>query len=87
MFKQDVRVEDICLGNIIMHNYNNYYTNYYEIKKKELYNKTPSYYKLWLKLIYSPCPKNRSTLVVEHHMNTELLVVADNINQIKWIDV
>ena len=83
MFKQNVRVQDICLGNIIVHNYN----NYYEIQKKDLFNKTPSYYKLWLKLIYSPRPTDYSTLTVEHHINTELLVIADNINQIKWIDV
>lgn len=83
MFKQNVRVEDICLGNIVEYNYN----NYYEIQKKELYNKTPNYYELWFKLIYSSRPTIPSTLVETHHMNSEILVIADNINQIKWIDV
>lgn len=83
MFKQYVRVENIVVGNIIMDNFR----NYYEIKKLEFYNNNVNYYRLKLKLIYSPSYSYKSVLNVEHHRNTELLLAADNIYQIRWISV
>lgn len=83
MFKKFVTVENIVVGNIIMDNFR----NYYEIKKLEFYNNNVSYYRLELKLIYSPSCSYKSVLKIEHHRNTELLLIADNIYQIRWISV
>lgn len=83
MFKKFVRVENVCIGNIIQSRLK----NYYEITKKELKSEYSTYYYLHYKLIYSryiACPSEKIT---EHHRNTELLVLADNMDQIKFIDV
>jgi hypothetical protein len=83
MFKKFVRVENIVVGNIIMYSFR----NYYEIVKIELYNHYTAYNRLYLKLIYSPSSSYNPVSVVNHDRNTELLLVADNIYQIRWISV
>lgn len=83
MSKKFVKVENIVVGNIIVYNFH----TYYEIKKLEFYNNNVNYYRLKLKLIYSPSCSYKSVLKVEHHRNTELLLAADNIYQIRWISV
>ena len=83
MSKKFVKVENIVVGNIIVYNFH----TYYEIKKLEFYNNNVNYYRLKIKLIYSPSYSYKSVLNVEHHRNTALLLAADNKYQLRWISV